>query len=467
LPVLCVDSAANIVFANDVFAEALGFESAEALIGTNLLRARLTEEAAWAAWENQDLQTFRFRHAGGDPVLLSGSRGKGVDDAGNPIYHCIFFRQGDSQETGQLLEHAARMEAVAGLSSGIAHDFNNLLTVLVGNLYLLGEELRDNETAFARIKAARDTALRGAELTRQLLNYARGEDSDAPEVNPASAVWKLQPLLEKLVGSRIALHVDVTAEERTVTASRAQLESAIVNLVINARDAIEGDGIIRVGVHEAAGNSALETQLSISVTDNGPGMTAQVRRRVFEPFFTTKGEGRGTGLGLSMVRWFAQSAAGDVEIDSAPGSGTTVTILLPQSGNEIGDTTCSRTIPLSVLPSGDERIALLIDDAEVRAMTQQTLTVLGYDVDRVSRDDIVNADSNAATWDLAVVDADNCENLVALVADLRSNSSMRVLALTARKLPELGQDIQLRKPFSLVELAGGVRGVLDGESVSG
>jgi signal transduction histidine kinase/CheY-like chemotaxis protein len=464
--VVVADAAATIMFVNEAFAKSLGFESAAALVGRNLRESFLLEEADWEAWQSDGDHMFRLRDVSGAPVTFRGESGKSFDREQNPLYRCVLSREGDSYATGQLLEHAARMEAVAGLSSGIAHDFNNLLTVLVGNLYLLGEELRGNESAFARIKAARDTALRGSELTRHLLNYARGDETNESEVRPGSVVHKLEPLLEKLVGSRIELGVDVTAEGYTVAASPAQLESAIVNLVINARDAIDGAGTIRVAVHEAERAKTGESRLVISVSDDGPGIPADVKERIFEPFFTTKAEGRGTGLGLSMVRWFAESASGVVEIDSAPGSGTTISILLPLAASEHGDTTCSKTIPLSVLPSGDERIALMIDDAEMRAMTQQTLSVLGYDVQRVSAGDMAQDDGTAVDFDLAVVDADDSQDLIALVEELRRNSCVRVLALTARNIAELDRRNQLHKPFSLIELANGVRDVLDGESGS-
>jgi len=461
------DDAGTILFANDAFAASLGFGSADAVIGENLIESFLLEKDDWAAWRAGGEHQFRLRHLNGSAVTFCGEVGASRDRSRKSLHHCVLCEQRSSANTEQLFEHAARMEAVAGLSSGIAHDFNNLLTVLVGNLYLLGEELRDNKSAFTRIKAARDTALRGSELTKQLLNYARADETDESEVKPAAVVSRLQPLLEKLVGARIRMHVDISVENYTVAASRAQLESAIVNLVINARDAIDGSGTIRVGVHEDAAPNAAGTHVILSVSDDGPGMPADVMQRVFEPFFTTKGDVGGTGLGLSMVRWFAESASGRVEIKSSPGSGTAVSVILPQLDRASGDTTCSKTLPLSVLPSGDERIALLIDDAEMRAMTQQTLTVLGYDVQHSSSLEIARNDKRSDGFDLVVIDADNREDLVAMVDNLSRTSRARVLALTARNITELDQEAQLRKPFSLIELAGGVRGVLDGESVSG
>jgi signal transduction histidine kinase len=214
--VIVVDEAAEIVFANDAISSALGFESGDAMTGQNLRASLLQSESDWRDWERGGEQQYRLRNASGAPVSFHGEGIQSIRNLQRPLRYVVLSLQGSSNETGRLLEHAARMEAVAGLSSGIAHDFNNLLTVLVGNLYLLGEELRDNESAFGRIRSARDTALRGAELTRQLLNYARDDEAEDAEVRPASVVLKLQPLLEKLVGSSIELTVDLAAESHTV-----------------------------------------------------------------------------------------------------------------------------------------------------------------------------------------------------------------------------------------------------------
>lgn len=464
--VAVVNHATDIVFANAKFAQCLGFDSADALTGRNLQQSCLPDGESWDDWKLPARNAYRLKQSSGDIVSFTGEVGETQDRNSEPLSFCVLCPQDDA-EMQQFYEHAAHMEAVAGLSSGIAHDFNNLLTVLVGNLYLLGEELRGDEATFSRIKAARDTALRGSELTKQLLSYARTDESDDADVKPASVVNRLQPLLEKLVGSRIRMEVDVTADTQTISVSRTQLESAVVNLVINARDAIDGAGTIRIGVHEDERADDGEWRVVVSVADDGPGMSPEIKERVFEPFFTTKDDGKGTGLGLSMVRWFADNSGGRVEIDSEPGSGAIVSILLPQAHHESGDTTCSRTIPLSVLPSGEERIALLIDDVEVRAMTQQTLAVLGYDVQRASIEELSRDSADSARFDLVVVDAANSADLHAQVVDLRNRFGVPVLALTARKVSELDQKIQLRKPFSLVELASGVRGVLDGEPVSG
>ena len=445
--VVFADEHSTVSFANEQFAAVLGYESAQSLLGMQLRQSCLVQAADWTAWQSGHEHQFRLRGADGAVISLSGEVQKCLDSTGRLCIQCIFFPSPAIGENGQLLEHAARMEAVAGLSSGIAHDFNNLLTVLVGNLYLLGEELRENESAFARIKAARDTALRGSDLTRQLLNYARTQDTDDAETSPASVVNKLRPLLEKLVGSGIDLQIDAPAEAQTVSANRAQLESAIVNLVINARDAIDGRGSIVVSVRETKERSPGPQQLIVSVSDDGPGMSAELQQRVFEPFFTTKGEGSGTGLGLSMVRWFAESADGAVEIESRPGAGATVSILLPQAGTQTGDTTCSRTIPLSVLPSGEERIAILVKDSEVRAMTQQTLSVLGYDVKHIESADPASEGMAMQQFDLAVIDADSREELLSLVSALRDSVQDKVLALTAMAVPELAEEQQLRKPF--------------------
>ena len=194
--VLVVDQATDIVFANAAIADALGYDSADELTGRNLRASFLVDDSDWNAWERDGEHQFRLRDISGAPVSFHGEAGRSSDNPENALRYGVLSLQGGSNETGRLLEHAARMEAVAGLSSGIAHDFNNLLTVLVGNLYLLGEDLRGNESAFARIKAARDTALRGAELPLWCLS----REPQGAGVVPRSLVHLLSPVARAYAG---------------------------------------------------------------------------------------------------------------------------------------------------------------------------------------------------------------------------------------------------------------------------
>src|SRR6185369_9635207 len=196
-------------------------------------------------------------------------------------------------------QRAARMEALGSLTAGIAHDFNNLLTVLVGNLYLVGEDLRAQPKVFEKLKAARDAAKRGTDLIKQLLAFARREEIDADIIDPAKVVDGVTPLLRRALGVRIALETTYQPDAGTIRASAAQFESVVVNLAVNARDSIENKGRIEVEVRrveltqseaEARRLARAGAYVAISVADTGCGVPPEWTERVFEPFFSTKGE---------------------------------------------------------------------------------------------------------------------------------------------------------------------------------
>jgi signal transduction histidine kinase len=263
----------------------------------------------------------------------------------------IFVDGDDTKALRAAAQHSARMEALGSLTAGVAHDFNNLLTVLVGNLYLIGEELRERPHVFEKLKAARDAGKRGAELVKQLMTFARREEVSVGTVDPAKVVGDVLPLLRRALGGRITLETTLQEHVGAVRASVAQLESAVVNLAVNARDAIEGHGRISIEVlgaeladHDAAlqGLARGGRYVVVKVRDTGSGIPPDALQRVFEPFFSTKRERGGTGLGLSMVRWFAQSSGGSASIESVVGQGTTVTMLLPRQQVEPRPCRCRR-----------------------------------------------------------------------------------------------------------------------------
>jgi signal transduction histidine kinase len=379
----------------------------------------------------------------------------------------------ESKALRAVAQHSARMEALGSLTAGIAHDFNNLLTVLVGNLYLLGEELRDRPRAFEKLKAARDAGKRGADLIKQLMTFARRETLEIGTVDPAKVVENIVPLLRRALGARITLETSFRDARGSVRASAAQLESAVVNLAVNARDAIEGKGRVGIDVRardvtpaEAAlvGLPAAGRYVAVSVRDTGAGIPADSLARVFEPFYSTKRDRGGTGLGLSMVRWFAEQSAGVATIDSVVGQGTVVTLLLPRQADEVQDA-LDRTMPLSTLPTGDERVVVLAMDEALRATIHQTLEVLGYRV-RVAagaRDllEIMTAEQPQ----LLLVDGLWAGDSEMLARARAAVPSLRILATldaarTSERAPIVGP-IALHKPFSLAELAGAVRRSID------
>jgi CheY-like chemotaxis protein len=364
------------------------------------------------------------------------------------------------------------MEALGSLTAGIAHDFNNLLTVLVGNLYLVAEDLRAQPKIFEKLKAARDAAKRGADLIKQLLTFARREELTVDSIEPCKVVAELVPLLRRALGVRITLETELETGAIAIRASQAQLESVIVNLAVNARDAIEAKGKVKIKVHrvhvapaEAARRHLPKAgqYVTLSVADDGCGIPPDVLARVFEPFFSTKGERGGTGLGLSMVRWFAEQSRGAVELASTVGKGTTVTLLLPSSQEHAAEAN-EMTMPLSTLPTGSERVVVLAADEAVRATIRQILEVLGYSVAFTATAEEALASLRAERADLLLIDAggrDEAEllgrargvrpGLKAIVtADSSGVDRVRAVGATA-----------LQKPFSLADLAGCVRRTLD------
>ncbi|MBL8753084.1 MAG: PAS domain-containing protein [Planctomycetes bacterium] len=221
------------------------------------------------------------------------------------------------------LRHSQKLEAVGLLAGGVAHDFNNLLTVVLGNAEEIG---RVADTLQLRGLAAEiaDAARRGADLTRQLLAFSR-QQALAPEaLELGDVVERLAPLLRRLLGRAIVVET-ASAQPAWVRADRGQIEQVLMNLAVNARDAMPNGGRLRI----ATGGDAVAGAAELEVADTGVGMSAAVRARAFEPFFTTKEVGRGTGLGLATVYGIVQQSGGTVAIDSVPGAGTTVRIRLP------------------------------------------------------------------------------------------------------------------------------------------
>lgn len=245
-----------------------------------------------------------------------------------------------AREMEEQLIQAQKLESVGQLTGGIAHDFNNILGIIIGNLELLLGDLAGNEVLADRVEKAVGAAERGSALTHRLLAFSRRQPLDARPLSLTALVNETTDLLERTLGRRHPLKIDLAPSLWQVRADAAQLEAAIVNMAINARDASpEGLPIVisarNLGGAELAeaGRGALEPgdYVAVSVADEGEGMPPEVLERCCEPFFTTKGMGRGTGLGLSMIMGFAKQSGGDLWIDSRVGKGTTVTLILPRA----------------------------------------------------------------------------------------------------------------------------------------
>ncbi|CAN5334883.1 hypothetical protein BH24PSE2_BH24PSE2_21050 [soil metagenome] len=290
-------------------------------------------------------------------------------------------------EIEHQLQHAQKMEAVGQLTGGLAHDFNNLLTIVIGNLQLLEQDLSTDPIRSRRLNAAIEAANRGAKLTRQLLALSRRQVLEPEIIDIDAHVAELEQLLKRTLGDAIEVRTRVAPDTHSIHVDSSLLESALLNLAINARDAMDGEGRLAIEVQ----NSILDEQhlsqnpaaapgnyVRISVIDTGPGMPRDVLDRAFEPFFTTKEPGKGTGLGLSMVYSFARQSKGHVEIHSRPGEGTRIELYLPCA------TVAEITEDLRItgryqsIPNGSERVLVVEDDAAVRGIAVTLLGSLGY-----------------------------------------------------------------------------------------
>ncbi len=286
-----------------------------------------------------------------------------------------------------VLRESQKMQAIGQLTGGIAHDFNNLLTVILGNLELARGKLEGGGALQTRLERAAWAAQRGATLTGQLLSFARKQALAPVAIDLAAAMPDLVPLLRRTLGEAIEIRYVETAGLWPAMADPAQLESAVLNLALNARDAMPEGGKLTIELANkvldeeyAAHNAEVRPgdYAMVAVSDTGQGMTPEVAARVFEPFFTTKPDGRGTGLGLAMVFGFVKQSGGHAKVYSEPGHGTTMRLYLPRAVGVSAALPRARA-PVEV-PRGSATVLVVEDDAAVREVAAAILDDLGHRV---------------------------------------------------------------------------------------
>jgi signal transduction histidine kinase/DNA-binding response OmpR family regulator len=294
--------------------------------------------------------------------------------------------EAERRETAAVLAQSQKMDAVGKLTGGVAHDFNNVLQVIGGNLQLAAQEASGNETLTRRLASAHEAVERGAKLASQLLAFARRQPLEPVALDIARLLRSSDDMLRRVLGETIELETVVSGGLWNTLADPNHLQNVIVNLAINARDAMDGAGRLTI----EAGNAMLDDEYTrhcddvrsgqyvmIAVSDTGTGMAPEVLAQAFEPFFTTKPEGRGTGLGLSMAYGFMKQTGGHIKLYSEPGEGTTVKLYLPRSMEEEAQRVETSHEPVM---GGTETILVVEDDPNVRATVVDTLTELGYNV---------------------------------------------------------------------------------------
>jgi signal transduction histidine kinase/ActR/RegA family two-component response regulator len=373
----------------------------------------------------------------------------------------------------EALRQSQKMEALGQLTGGIAHDFNNLLQVVHGAFELIRRKPEDVSKVLAWSGNGIAAAERGASLTRQLLAFSRSQKLELRPFAVAGLIGEMRELLVRTLGPDIALAVSFDEVEATVMSDRTQLELAVLNMAINARDARPDGGRLTITTAMRRiedGDPVLEAgdYVDLSVADTGEGMSPEVIERAFDPFFTTKGIGKGTGLGLSQVYGVARQAGGTARIDSAPGGGTVVTLLLRRSSAAAQPPTVQAQPEPVLAPDPGCTILVVDDEGPVRALACEILELLGYQV--------LQADSGASALDLLeTVQPDlmlfDYAMPVMNGAELARRARERwpdtpiVLASgyadTAQVEAALGgQAVILRKPFDMETLAQTIAGLL-------
>jgi nitrogen-specific signal transduction histidine kinase len=282
------------------------------------------------------------------------------------------------------LQQALKMEAIGNLTGGLAHDFNNLLSIVIGNLDLLREDLEKGSASDGMAEEALAAALRGAELTRRLLAFARKQPLQPKVLDLNTTVSGVTKLLSRTLGTQIEIELDLAPGVWPANVDPAQLEACLVNLATNARDAMPHGGKLHIKTRNSAldedyvslypGLAAGDYSL-VEVSDTGTGMPKEVADRIFEPFFTTKREGRGTGLGLSMVFGFMKQSGGHINVYSELDVGTTFRLYLPKAGGVAEEAAGTASTPT---PGGKEVILAVEDNPGLRALVIKQLTQLGY-----------------------------------------------------------------------------------------
>ena len=398
-----------------------------------------------------------------------------------------------STERQAMLEEAVRqsrkMEALGALTGGMAHDFNNMLAVVMGNLELLkGRLARGNHDIGRYADYALDATRRAGELTQRLLAFARKQPLHAVLVAPGEVVASITEVIRRTLGGIYSVELEQAPDLWKTRVDVNQLESALINLAVNARDAMPEGGRLTVRtanvfLDEDYASSrpdvASGAYVMIAMTDTGHGMTAEVRRKAFEPFFTTKAAGKGTGLGLSQVYGFIKQSGGQVEIDSEEGKGTTVRIYLPRADGQPAAGAIRPGPSGSGMPRGDGTTLILLvdDDVGVRVFAAEALTELGYRVLTAAsgHDGLAVLDAHPQI-ELLLTDVEMAQITGWELADIarQVRPGLKVLLMTgfAREATErIGERIPgaglLRKPFTLEELAHRVHAVLsDGQGRS-
>src|SRR5271169_3044868 len=406
----------------------------------------VAQKQVLAAWRRQTW-TFSLAAVGASAavfglLLLLAQRSRQVEallgeyraakDAAEDAHKRLVEQMAERERAEAALRQAQRIEAVGQLTGGVAHDFNNLLTVLIGNIDLIRRAPTLDPLLAERLAAMRAAAERGAMLTSHLLAFSRRQPLSPRAVDLNALVSGMQGLLQSALGPRVQIETRLAPDLWPTMVDPTQFELVLLNLVINARDAMPEGGVVTVettNVHRGPPirpeEAAEGDYVSIAVRDVGSGMTPEVQAKAFEPFFTTKGPGAGSGLGLSQVFGTAQQSGGDVRIDSAPSKGTAVQVCLPRAKSQ-AEASAVRIEETAEQRTSNAVVLVVDDDDAVRSTTAEILTGLGYAV--------VQAASGHAALELL----DGNGMIDVLLTDV---------VMTGMSGPDLARQAQISRPY--------------------
>lgn len=347
-------------------------------------------------------------NADGETRYLDTWKAALCNEEGNPEYLLgISLDVTSRKSTEEHLRQAQKLEAVGKLTAGVAHDFNNLLAVIQGSLDLMGEEVRGAPRLSKCLEVALNATARGAALTEHLLSFGRKQILSPTLTDLGAEVRGVTTLLRRTIPASVAIEVIADPQPISVRVDKDQLGNALINLAVNARDAMKDGGVLLISVvieerKEAAALPPVRYGV-ITVQDTGSGMSAEILAKAFDPFFTTKEVGQGSGLGLSMVYGFMHQSNGKVELTSVVGKGTTVKLLFPLNDQKNGEEydTAATSVPVSSTAKG--RTVLLVEDLpDVRWVISEQLTSLDFEVTAVA--DGPSALAALKEFDLLVTD---------------------------------------------------------------
>ncbi|WP_175482116.1 PAS-domain containing protein [Gemmobacter aquatilis] len=480
-----IDRDMKILYANKRFAHAYGL-TPEQMIGlraSDVLHPRTLRESArfFEQARRGSLVDFEMR------VELPGGQMKDIrtllrpeaPSAGEVIgFYLLSIDVTRRKATMSALMRSQKMDALGRMASGISHDFNNLLTIILGNLGPLQDQLGEGELCDEYLRPAIAAARRGSSLTQRLLGLARREQFDPQPTDIDAAVSEICSLLRSSLPQTLELVQRRHSDLPRALVDQAQLEMALLNLALNARDATGGRGRIVIEADPYALPLEEAEMLHLPVgdyvrlrfSDDGCGMGADHAERIFEPFFTSKAAGAGSGLGLSMVYGFVKQSNGAISLETAPGAGTVFTILLPGVG--IGEPVAPAAHEPEPVQEGGEVLVLLVeDDAEVRRTIRRKLTGLGYPlIEAADGDAALSLLQRLDSIGLVLSDIEMPGSLdgVQLARRIRDGFPAVAVALmsgkagSARAMAEAGLAVPfLQKPFSPTELAAALTQALD------